>query len=61
MTKKEMVPPGTGRHQEGKKELVSNKKKIVGIKRRLESFQPLSYINNTKQCCLKNRISGTDS
>jgi hypothetical protein len=21
----------------------------------------LSYINNTKQCCLKNRISGTDS
>jgi hypothetical protein len=39
-----MVQPGTGRHQEEKKELVRNQKKTVGRKRRLESFQPLSYI-----------------
>jgi hypothetical protein len=45
MTPNKMVLPGTGRHQEERKELAKNKKgKIVGQKKRLETFCPLTHI-----------------
>lgn len=45
--KKVVVLPGAGRPQEEKTQLVRNRKKIVGRKKRPEGFQPLS---STKQC-----------